>query len=452
MKIAFLYKTQNGIKAMDYISKKYSKILHVLKYFSISLGYILMIGVLYLLGRTVYLYVRHPLLITRLIKAPPLAPVIPYFPRLFGLESFFPPFYFTYFILALSIVAIVHEFSHGIFARLYKLRIKSTGVLFLGPILGAFVEQDEKQMEKVSKVGQMSILSAGVFANIIVAGIFLLLWMGIFSLAFIPSGTVFDGYATSIVGVNTISMVGGINTNNPSNNALINIIEENDLTTDLVLSTDGGSLNFTKITANGKSYFMTTGLLKEQLNLNTSEIILYGDYPAINTGLKGIIVGLDENEVKTYKDLSNILENYNPGDKVKIKTSYNGEILEYNLVLDDLDGRAFIGIGVNTNKARNIEDTLAFFKSPYTKYEIKSEFLEFLYYLVFWIFLINLLVAFFNMLPFAILDGGRFFYLTIWGITKNEKIAKKIYKWIGMLILFSLILMMFIWLLGIIIQ
>ena len=62
-------------------------------------------------GQTLSIYILHPE-ITKIIKAPPIAPLIPYFPKLFGMESFFPPFYFTYFIVALAIVAVVHELSH----------------------------------------------------------------------------------------------------------------------------------------------------------------------------------------------------------------------------------------------------------------------------------------------------------------------------------------------------
>ncbi len=65
-----------------------------------------------------------------------------------------------------------------------------------------------------------------------------------------------------------------------------------------------------------------------------------------------------------------------------------------------------------------------------------------------WIFIINLLVALFNMLPVGILDGGRFFYLTILGITHSEKIAKKSFKIMTQLILLSLIVIMVKWALG----
>ena len=77
-----------------------------------------MIVMMWLIIWTTYIYIKTP--IARFIKAPPVFPLIPYFPKLFGLESIFPPLYFTYFIIALSIVAFVHEFSHGIERSSYQ--------------------------------------------------------------------------------------------------------------------------------------------------------------------------------------------------------------------------------------------------------------------------------------------------------------------------------------------
>jgi len=74
-----------------------------------------------------------------------------------------------------------------------------------------------------------------------------------------------------------------------------------------------------------------------------------------------------------------------------------------------------------------------------------GEFSEFGYYLLFWIVLINILVALFNMLPLGFLDGGRFFYLTIWGITRNEKVAERLFKGVGYFILLLLIALMVRW-------
>ena len=92
--ILYLYKTKIGIKFIEHVGKKYKKILNVLQYFSIATGYLLMIGILYILIFALYIYKQFPQ-VTQIIKAPPLLPLIPYFPKLFGVQSFFPPFYLS---------------------------------------------------------------------------------------------------------------------------------------------------------------------------------------------------------------------------------------------------------------------------------------------------------------------------------------------------------------------
>jgi len=79
-----------------------------------------------------------------------------------------------------------------------------------------------------------------------------------------------------------------------------------------------------------------------------------------------------------------------------------------------------------------------------------GEFVYFVYHLLWWVMIINLLVALFNMLPLGMLDGGRFFYLAVLGIFKSEKVAKWAYKISMYLILFAFVLMMFFWFIRII--
>ena len=62
--------------------------------------------------------------------------------------------------------------------------------------------------------------------------------------------------------------------------------------------------------------------------------------------------------------------------------------------------------------------------------------------------MINLLVALFNMLPVGIFDGGRFFYLTVWGITGSEKIGMKAFKFMTWLIIGVFALLMSRWIIG----
>jgi len=113
--ILYLYRTQIGVKIMDSIAKKYSKLLHIMSYLIVFVGYLLTAGVIYYLIISVYQYLKNAELFSSVIgNGPPLALFIPYFPRIFGWEEIFPSFYFFYFIIVIAIIAIVHEGAHDI--------------------------------------------------------------------------------------------------------------------------------------------------------------------------------------------------------------------------------------------------------------------------------------------------------------------------------------------------
>ena len=82
-------------------------------------------------------------------------------------------------VIALAIVLVVHEGMHGVLARLYKLPLKSAGLVFFGFLpFGAFVDIDEKKLFKEDKRKQNSVFVAGTAANFATSIIFLLLLFG----------------------------------------------------------------------------------------------------------------------------------------------------------------------------------------------------------------------------------------------------------------------------------
>lgn len=441
-----LYKTKLGIKLIDYIGKKYKKTLKFLSYVSIASGYALMISVLGLLVHTLYIYLTTP--IAKTIKAPPIAPLIPYFPKLFGLSDFFPPFYATYFIISILIVATVHEFSHGIFMRRYKIKIKSTGFAFfkyMPLFLGAFVEQDEKNMKKKRNFEQMSVLSAGTFANLITAGIFFGILLVFFHLAFSPAGVVFNSYAYSVVSVDNITSINGVPLSSDYANyeKILSLLNET---------------GFNKISVNEKNYLITKSFLKLQKN-DLGLLALYDDYPAIRAGIipgKEAITKINGFKTRSYEEMENELKKYSPGEKVTI-TTYNLETnseREYQIILaenPEIPGKPFLGIGFNDfSKQRKGFSGLIlkmfYFKEPNIYYKPKIDGLsEFIYNMIYWISLINLLVALVNMIPAWIFDGGMFSYLTVLSITKSEESAKKFISWMNKILLLILIILMIKW-------
>jgi membrane-associated protease RseP (regulator of RpoE activity) len=447
----YLYPTKVGIKFIDYVGGKFKKTLSVLSYVSVICGYILMATMIYLLYTLLRVYLFQPQIV-KAIKIPPLLPLIPYVPEIFKL-NFLPPFYFTYWIIAIAVIAICHEFSHGIFARRYGVKIKSTGFGFLGPLLAAFVEPDEKQMQKKPKFQQITILSAGTFANVVLTIIFFLLLLGFFAIAYHPAGVMFDNYATVNVNINAITIIDGIQVNNQTSAGLLEIINKNNLKDNVFVGDSKDSANLTTISVNGKNFLIPMSTLKSGLEKDPALIEMYSDAPAIRTRLKGVIVKIDNNTLHTRNDLVSILQNYKPGQNMTIITKTDsGDVTNIITLGEDpfTPGRPMIGIAYASQTGSVISQIFAklnLFRQPGTAYEAlwNPEFTLFIYNLLWWLILINFSVALVNMWPVAIFDGGRAFMLTIWAITKSENFAKIAFKVVTYIILGSLILLMYGW-------
>lgn len=162
-KIFALYRTQLGLKLMDKISKRFPRFLNFVSYISIVIGFAGMVFIFYFLIKGTINMILKP------ASTPILSPVLP------GIQiPGLPVLSFWHWIIAILLIATIHEFSHGVFARLNDIKIKSSGFAFLGPILAAFVEPDEKQMEKKSTHAQLSVMSGGPFSNILFAAIIVL--------------------------------------------------------------------------------------------------------------------------------------------------------------------------------------------------------------------------------------------------------------------------------------
>lgn len=106
-------------------------------------------------------------------SAPPvLSPIIPGI-SIPGSPIDVPLFYG---IIALFVVIVIHEFSHGLLCKVHRLRVKSSGVGIMVILPLAFVEPDEESLKKADYKVQNSMFAAGPFSNILTA-IFVLLLM-----------------------------------------------------------------------------------------------------------------------------------------------------------------------------------------------------------------------------------------------------------------------------------
>jgi membrane-associated protease RseP (regulator of RpoE activity) len=436
--LLFLYKTGWGIKLIERVGNKYKKTLKVLSYISIGLGFLLMFAMIYVFGRIVWIYVFEPAIVQE-IKIPPITPLIPYLPQIFGLNL--PPFYFTYWIVIIAVVAITHELAHGIFAAFNKVRIKKTGFgffpFFLPIFLAAFVEPDEEEMSKKSVFGQMAILSAGTFANLITAIIFFFVLLGFFSASYAPAGVTFDLYSYSAVTLSSISSIGGVPLQNPSYEQISQIVNQSDA-------------ELISVEAENNSYFLTKDFLGRQQNIQ-DYILLYDDSPALKAGISGAITELNGVKIDSREKLVQELQKYPPGEIVSIKSKTNEGENQYEVRLGkhpENENMPWLGIGfLNQGEGfmSGLSDLLYLIRKPNVYYEEKFEAASFIYNLLWWLLLISFSVALMNMLPMGIFDGGKFFYLTIFAITKSKQKAQTAFKFMTYLFLFLVLVIMVFW-------
>lgn len=430
--LLFLYHTKWGVNLIERFGKNHEKGLKALSYLSVIMGYALMILMIYFFVEVLRVYLFRPDIVSA-IKVPPITPLIPYLPQIFQL-NFLPPFYFSYWIIILAIVAITHEFFHGIFAKIANVKTKTTGFgffpFFLPIFLAAFVNLDEKAMSKRTNFEQRAVLSAGTFANILTAILGIALMALFFSLSFSPSGVIYNDYAYDVVSLPDITSVNGLPVENISYEILGNLtsLSEKNL-----------------IVAKGTTYIGIKGVIP-----NLDAVALYYNSPAISENLTGAITSINGEKTRSIEELSLIVSKYSPGEKVSI-TTYDGtkeNVKEITLGLSP-EEKTWIGISFSSQNPSGVMGHITKFISSYKETNVyyTQDFTgaQFIYDFLWWLVLISFSVALVNMLPVGIFDGGRFFYLTILAITKSEKRAEQSFKFMTSLFLVLLLLLMVFW-------
>lgn len=347
-RIIAIYRTKLGLKLMDRLSRIFPFLWKVIGFIGVIFGFTGMAFIFYWLVKGTVALILKP-------TAPPaLAPVLPGV-RIPGL----PNLSFWHWIIAIFLVAAIHEFSHGIFARLYNVKIKSSGFALFGPILGAFVEPDEKTLAKKSKTAQLSILSAGPFSNLVFGAVCLL----ILNFATAPLLDVFyeaDGIKVKEVLKGSAAEAAGLKAP-----FILNVINGEE-------------------TINASQFLEATSKVKvgQEVNLETDK----GEF---------VLVARESEENKS---------------------------------------RGFIGIRdfeVNTKVKEDAEKDYG---------EFLPKFVHWINMLVFWLFIVNVGIGLFNLLPLGPVDGGRMFLVaSLFFFRNNFKKAQNFWSLVSFFCL-SLIL------------
>jgi membrane-associated protease RseP (regulator of RpoE activity) len=93
-----------------------------------------------------------------------------------------------YFFIAITIAAALHELAHGVASRAENIKLKSTGIMFFLFFFGAFVEPDEKSLQKASTRSKLRVYAAGAFTNVVLVLILIVLLTPLFFNLIIGSG------------------------------------------------------------------------------------------------------------------------------------------------------------------------------------------------------------------------------------------------------------------------
>ena len=263
---------------------------------------------------------------------------------------------------------LVHEFSHGVVARLYDIKVKHSGVAVLSVLLpvipAAFVEPDEKVLRRRPAWQQLSVFAAGPFSNIVCAALVVLL---------------------IIVAVNPV--VG------------------------MVLQSDGVEVN---------------------------DFFGNGTYPAEKAGLSvgDHIIAIDGTPIETMGNFTDALSNKTPGDVVVL---YLNDSSSHPVTLAENPqepGKGYMGIFVKQHTSYRQE-----FIGKYGK--VTAHIVIWIAGLFMWLYVLNIGIGLFNLLPIPIVDGGRMMEVFLKKVLSKKR-AEIVWYRLGMffflLILVNLIL------------
>ncbi len=155
-----LFHTQRGVSFIDKVANISPLFWKIFSTLGVIVAFILMIDV------AVAMYLSAKVIITTPTAPAGAALILP------GLEVMGIRIPLLGWLAGVLVLLFAHEFSHGIIARVEKIKVESVGALFIGFLpIGAFVKPDEKRLAKEKTVKQLRIFAAGSFVNIVIATI-----------------------------------------------------------------------------------------------------------------------------------------------------------------------------------------------------------------------------------------------------------------------------------------
>ena len=331
--IAIFLRTTRGLRLLDKLSRP-KRFWRIVATAGVPLVILCMIYFLMLVLIMTYLIIQEPPLPSS-YNAPRNILLIP------GLNEYIP---FVWGWIALFVTMVVHEFAHGILARVEGVRVKSMGIvaLLIAPI-AAFVEPDEEELfgtkdkpPLVSKSARIRILSAGVISNFIVAIVAMALFFGpvigsISALDRVIVVDVLDGSAAQAAGFeNGMTLL-------EANGKEIKSLEE-------FYSNLGSALTDIKVLYNDNEESLR---LSGESARGIMVASIFEGSPASNASLpaKSVITKINGIDIVNLEGFRKQMNTTHPDQIIAITTG-EGKIYRVNLTMKE-GGIGFMGIGIS---------------------------------------------------------------------------------------------------------
>jgi membrane-associated protease RseP (regulator of RpoE activity) len=298
-----------------------------------------------------------------------------------GINPFLP---ISYTLVALIISVFIHEAGHGIVARVYGIKVESTGIAFVLFIpIGAFVNLDKEGLDKATLKEKSAVLTAGPLNNMILAAISLALLFGVIStLNPIPTQDI------------------------PKNGLEISSITKGSLAEKIGLSNGSSILSIGQTEIRSQSDLLQT----LRSNIGKQPLIIWQDKDG-NQITSTLSIPADTDPTKPILgvmtvaavDPSLALESY--------KKSFTFDINQQPIALLTLLGPPTINQGLPFSD----------FMAPKYESSVFGPSFPIVANTLFWLWFINFNLGLFNALPIAFLDGGQLYGSLIESRSKIDK-------------------------------
>ncbi|MGI0021799.1 MAG: M50 family metallopeptidase [Nitrososphaeraceae archaeon] len=277
----------------------------------------------------------------------------------------------TYTLVALVISVFIHEAGHGIVARVYGLKVDSTGIAFILFIpVGAFVNLDRDELNKATLKQKSAVLTAGPLNNMILAGIS-------FALLFV-----------------VLSSLTPISTDDTSNSGI-----------ELITVTKGSLAERIGLTEGSKI-----------LSIGQTDISSQSDLTQIlrsNIGKQLPIMWQDKNGVQRSNTFS-IPPDADPNKPILGVTAASADPIA---ILETYKKHPILLLQMPTQKSTPFSDYMA----PKYVSNLIGTSSPTIANTLYWLFFINFNLGLFNALPISILDGGQLYGSLIESRSKIDK-------------------------------